>query len=657
VRSIQPAATRAARVAVAWSVLWVWAGHAAGQTPGAVGADPFPRIDPASGSDLAHWPRAHPFDHRHFDLALDISDLDRPRIRGVVTHRFVPVGRPRDRMTLDAVGMTIDAVRGPRGPLPFAHDGERLEIRFQTPLPAGIATEVTIDYRDPELRTDGVGLNWAKPDRRGGRGLRPGELHTQSASDHARRWVPCFDAPSDRLTTEIALTVPEGVTAVANGVLAERRDAGDGRLTWVWRQDQPHATYLMAWVVGTYDMIELGGPDSARPGLSMPAYLPPPHRRRLARVLDRTAEMIAFMESWTATPFPWDRYAQAVCREFKFGGMENTTLTILNDRLIEERPGAADDLIVHEIAHSWFGNLVTCRSWEHLWLNEGWATYCEVLWLEHEGRRTGGDEAAIEAYAHGMMPLLDEVAATAHLSAPRDPSMASLRWNHPDDVYGRADNPYDKGAVVLHMLRRDLGDELFQRGARLYLQRFAFDEVETSDFRTILEEVSGRSLERFFAEWVERPGVPEIAVEIEWSDDRRALTLSATQTQPVDADNPCYTLDVPVRITPEQGATIETTLALHGRSAALTLALDQRPLGVEMDPDAAIAAAWRVTKPRRMWRWQRGAESAFSRIRADLALGLATALPRRARCRCGFAHVSPGGALALRPDPAKELPR
>ncbi|MEO0483866.1 MAG: M1 family metallopeptidase [Planctomycetota bacterium] len=616
-----------------------------------------PRVDASTGQDQTHWPRSHPFDHLHLDLSLDISDLQNPQIRGMARHRFVALGRPRGKMTLDATALTIDSVRGPGGDLPFVHEGDRLEITFEPPVRPGVQTELVIEYRDPELRTDGVGLNWAKPHRRGGRGLRPGELHVQSASDHARRWMPCFDAPSERLTTEITLTVPEGVTAVANGVLAEQRAGVDGRVAWVWRQQQPHATYLMTIVVGEYETIDLGGPDSARPGLDMPAYVPAPHARHLTRMLERTPEMIAFMESWTGMPFPWDRYAQAVCREFKFGGMENTTLTILNDDLIEELPGDADDLILHEIAHSWFGNLVTCKTWEHLWLNEGWATYCEALWFEHDAQRTSGVDAAARAYAESITWLMDDVAETAMLSAPAEPSMASLRWEHPDDVYGRPDNPYDKGAVVLHMLRARLGDALFQAGTRRYLERFAFREVETSDFRMVLEEVSGRSLERFFTEWVERPGVPAVDVTIEWDESAETLQLTASQTQPIDAANPTYTLDMPVRITLAGGVVIETELELHGRSASRTLTLPTEPEGVEIDPRATIVAAWNVTKARSMWRWQRGADSAFSRIRADRALGVASAEPRpRARlgCRCGFIHAPSAFASKWRRDGSKQ---
>jgi aminopeptidase N len=573
---------------------------AAVMTPAARADDP--RID-SNGRLRATWPKDRLFDHHHMRLELTIPDMAKPYLEGVETLTVSSVGGTRDRISLDCDGPRVGLVSLGGASCDFEQAGKRLNIRLPRPLPWGSKADLKIQYTLDFAKARGEGLTWSKgkPDTDSPTTQFP-QIHAQGQAELNSRWFPCLDHPSEKLTTELLVTVEDGYEVVSNGRLVSRKPTDEpARTVWHWSQDKPHTAYLVTLVVGKLAVVEVGGPDSARPGLPMSVYTPIGTEENVKTTFANTADMVACFEERFGVKYPWDKYAQCLVRDFKAGGMENTSCTLLMASTSGPIPGGMqDDLISHELAHQWFGDLVTCRSWDHLWINEGWATYAEALWQEYKGAKAS-PERARSAYHRAVLGFARGQRAGNEGSAPADPAMVSNRFTDPDSVFQKADDPYGKGGMVLHMLRERVGDEAFFNGTRLFLKRFAYKTAETDDFRRVMEEVSGQSLERFFGQWCLRPGLPRLAVSQEWDEAASTLTISVEQTQTVDALNPAYAVSIPVLIKVGEDETRWAYIDMETKAASTSVKLPGKPVQVSVDPNLTILAAVKVEKPLAMW--------------------------------------------------------
>ncbi len=577
-----------------------------GATSQAQDSPPPPRVpgsfDPVTARDLRNYPRDPVVNYLHMRLDIDIPDMNVPRLDAVQTLTLSPIAYPLAQLTLDAKLLEIKSVKVTGEPAitaTFAHEGDSLRITFDPPIQLGGRRDLVTTYalNDPPL-----GLIWT-PESGAWPG-RPAQIHTQGQAEDSSYWFPCHDFPNLRLTTELIATVPPGYLVSSNGRLVSHSaesgllPAADGRVVaappgadarqrFHWLQDTPHVNYLVSLVVGKFDVVDVG---TRR--LPMPVYVPPDRGRDVERTYGKTPKMISLFEKRFDEPYPWDRYAQVVVWNFSAGGMENTSATTLYDTAVLSREAAEDtdleDLISHELAHQWFGDLFTCRSWEHIWLNEGFATYAESLWCE--------DRGGFEGYQAYIRAWFDSVIKSDKADAPYQAAMASKEYKHPDDVFGRDADPYAKGGAILHMLRQELGDEVFFRALTEFVDRFKFKEAETDDFRKVLEEVSGESLEQFFTQWCRRPGVPHIEVAAEWAGASQQLTLTAKQTQNIDGANPAFAISIPVWVRAD-GSTRLAVLDMNGREAAGTWVFTAEPDWVAIDPELAVLAEMKVTQP------------------------------------------------------------
>ncbi len=586
-----------------------------------------PRID-EDGRDRAVYPPARHFDHLHMRLAIDIPSMSEPVFHAVETLTVTPIGKPRDTLVLNATQMTIEAVTQNGRPIPYTHDRGFLTISFPRPIELGASAEAVIEYTKDFGKSRGTGLTWSDgdPDHVSETDRAP-QIHSQGQPEFNRSWFACHDFPNERLTTELLVTVEDGFQVCSNGRLVSQKRAeggAGGRSTWHWLQDKPHAAYLVVLVVGKFSIVGLDARSAilSRP-IPMYLYAPIGSEDSAQAAYARTPEMIAFFERWFDEPYPWDKYAQLLVRDFMAGGMENTSATTMQDGSAYADPGSQDGIIVHEATHQWMGDLVTYKSWEHTWLSEGWATYAEALWAEHDAGAGGDDPAkARRAYQRRISGLIATERLTNRTFAPTFPALASNRYNSPMEVFVRANNVYSKGAVVLHMLRVRLGDEVFQRAVREYIDRYKLKEVETDDFRRVLEEVSGLSLERFFEQWIRRPGTPRVVFEYSWDDAASELTVSAEQTQQIDADNPAFALSFPIETEFEGGEIRRVIFDIDTKTATRTFKLPAKPAELTVDPDLSTAAWTRVRKPLSMWLRQLDHESHFARLQAVEHLSL-----------------------------------
>lgn len=563
-------------------------------------SDVDPRFDPLTGRNGSVWPPDRPWDHEHVRIELDIADLESKTFRGVVELRARAVGTARASMMLDAgASLSVDSVRVNGLPARFAHADKRLVITLPTPAAPGEIATVRIIYAGSDPSEAGNGLVWlgtrSAPEADD---ARPPQMYSQGQAQWNHLWFPCHDFPHDKVTSEMVVTVPSGVEVISNGRLVSREPVAGGgasargRTRWHWAQDRPHSTYLLSLAIGTFDVVELGGPASERPGLSMPVYGRPGSGESIREAFVNTPKMVRFLERYFDEPYPWDKYAQVLVRNFRWGGMENTSASTLSETAYSgfggPGPTGIEALIVHELGHQWMGNLVTCSSWEHLWLNEGWATFVEWLWIEHE---QGG-----EAYLDQVRQAVRQIAGASQARAPLGVALVSRLYREPDEVFLKPDDPYLKGGLVLHMLREKLGDEVFRRAAGAFIDRFRFACADTDDFRRTLEEASGLSLERFFGQWCRQPGLPSVEVELEWSGAGRELTVRLRQAQDIDADNPAYALEVPIEIEMPTGGTRTVRVSMDGREAKASVRLGDKPARVRVDPRASCAAVITIKK-------------------------------------------------------------
>jgi len=547
-------------------------------------------FDPETGRNLLNYPPHRHVDYEHMRLEMTIPDMSVPRARAIQRLILTPIAYPLEDLSLNAELLEIASVRVEGRETRFEHDGHRLRVEFSPPVEPGESITLVTEYaiEDPPF-----GLIWT-PESAAWPG-RPAQLHTQGQPEDNRYWFPMHDFPNERLTTELVVAVPDGFQVSSNGRLVERWDGWFGEKpmdVYHWLQDKPHVSYLVSLIAGKFEVVDVGSA-----GLPMPVYVPPGRGADVPGTYGMTDEMNALYERLFDEPYPWDRYAQLVVWNFAAGGMENTAATTMFDTAIISREAQEEydlmGLISHELAHQWFGDMLTCNSWEHIWLNEGFATYLESLWWEE---RDGPD-----GYQADTVANFDRVIAADRAEAPARPGMANKAYGRPIDVFRRAANPYPKGASVLHMLRAELGDDLFFEALRAYLDRYALGTVRTEDLRRTLEEVTGESLERFFDQWVFRPGVPRLGIDVAWNPYREELEIAIAQNQNIDPDNPAFAFELPVLVQLPDGSERRAVLEMERRERTFQLHLPAEPFRVVVDPEMTVLAELDIDQPERRW--------------------------------------------------------
>ncbi|MBK6684814.1 MAG: HEAT repeat domain-containing protein [Deltaproteobacteria bacterium] len=495
----------------------------------------------------------------HLKLELWVRP-DTPGVRGTVRLALFPL-RPARTLTLDAAELTIERVLGPNGPLPFVIEGSRLVVTFPDLLAPEAKVDLTIDYRGEPRR----GLYFIHPSE--ARPHLPAEVWTQGQDDDSRHWFPCFDGPHEKAPSELIAHVPAGLFALSNGELVEKREEG---AEWVWhyRQAEPHSTYLVTLVVGRYVPIE----DQAGE-VPVVSYVHPEQLAAGRLTFARTGQMVRHFAERIGLPYPWARYSQICVADFIFGGMENTSATTLTDQVLFDARSEADyraqaeSLIAHELAHQWWGDLVTCHDWSHAWLNEGFATYFELIWREHAD---GADDAA---YAR----LLDK---EAYLQEGYRRPLVERCFEEPIELFDR--HQYEKGALVLHLIRTTLGDEAFFRSLRLYAERHRHGTVESQDLYRAIEAATGRNLQALFDQWVYAAGHPVLNISGAYDEVNRCFNLTVEQVQKGERIPEAFTFSCEVEIRTEVGVE-RHPVHLEHKKQTVRIPVEGRPKAVIFD--------------------------------------------------------------------------
>ncbi len=546
-----------------------------------------------------HFAPDCPFSVAHMRLDLT-PDLRARTLRGRVT---LDLRSRRDDLAaveLDAVDMTFSTISIAQEPTRSTHyDGKRLRIDLDRPRSRGDTFSVSVDYHcAPTRGLYFVGPDEAHPDR-------PYECWTQGQDEDSRFYFPCVDAPLLKATSEVLCKAPSGLFVLSNGDLRESRDLGDGTTLWHYALDFPHSPYLVTLVCGHFAEIKERAIET---GVDVYYYGPKGREADLRRSLAATPALVDFFSKTIGVPYPFHRYSQIFVSDFIFGGMENTSATTLTvEAMLDERAALDQDieyLVAHELAHQWWGDLVTCREWPEAWLNEGFATYFEYIWRTHA---RGRDEADVD--------LLGDLDTYLDEAGEYQRPIVCRQFEEPIDLFDR--HLYEKGGRVLHMLRHELGDADFFRALCMYAERHARGSVETRDLARAVEEASGRNLDHFFQQWIEQPGHPELECTWQWDADSRVGSLRVEQKQEGDKVYDLHTL-VRVEVADRER---DEPIHIHQRSHTFTLPLDEAPAQVIFDPGNVLLKTVKFDKPRPLWvRQLSHARFAIDRVLATRAL-------------------------------------
>jgi aminopeptidase N len=509
--------------------------------------------------------------HIFLDLALDIPNKS---FQGTCTITLAPIRNGINQLVLDAVNLNIESVQVDETPQPFDYDGEQLHIQMQTPTQAGKEIKIAIAYGVEKPQR---GLYFISPDQHYPN--KPTQVWTQGEDEDSRFWFPCFDYPGQLATSEIRVRVPKPFIAISNGELIATEEAGNDKI-YHWLQQQVHPTYLMTLAVG--DFAEIRDEWNGKP---VTYYVEKGYEDEARRSMGKTPQMIEFFSEKFGYPYPYPKYAQVCVDDFIFGGMENTSTTLLTDRCLLDERAALDNqrtesLVAHELAHQWFGDLVVIKHWSHAWIKEGLASYSEVFWTEHE---YGADDAAYYLLGEARSYLAEDS------SRYRRPIVTHV-YREAIELYDR--HIYEKGACVYHMIRTELGDELFWKAIQTFVQDNAHNTVETVDLLRAIEKATGRNLLFLFDQYVFRGGHPDYKVAYSWDGDSQLVKVTVTQTQAKEgkngSNNELFDLKIPIAFGYTQQDTnppeLKTfTVRVHEREQSFYFPLEKKPQFISFD--------------------------------------------------------------------------
>ncbi|NPA68586.1 MAG: M1 family peptidase [Chlorobi bacterium] len=486
---------------------------------------------------------------------------------------------PVDSVTLDAKEFNIkniyEITDNKKIPLSYKYENNKLKIKLNKTYTRNDTFKIAVRYiANPEK----AGQN-APASIIGNKGLyffdtdtdNP-QIWTQGETQSNSCWFPVIDSPNQKITQDFYITVKREFTTLSNGKLISSVPDENGMRTDYWRQEKPHAPYLAAIIAGKFSEIT----DTWR-NIPLKVYVEPGNEDKARKVFGKTNKMIEFYSSILDYDFPWDKYSQAVVRNFVAGAMENTgAVTFANSVLnfnSEKQRLQNEITVAHELAHHWFGNLVTCESWANLPLNESFATYLEYLWLEHEYGR-------FEADSH----LEQDFNIYRFESFFENKNLIRFYYKHRDDMFDA--HSYQKGALILHMLRYTTGNDAFFKALNLYLKNNEYKTAEIHNLRLAFEEVTGEDMNWFFNEWFLNKGIPELNIIYDYDTNTKTAAVTIKQNQNQEKA-PLYKIKTAVDIYLKDSV-ITKKIIITEQKQTFRFKIKEKPLFMNFDPDNAI---------------------------------------------------------------------
>ncbi len=523
----------------------------------------------------------HNYDQQNIKLDLRF-DWDQEEAIGTATITLAPLVKDLRRVDFDAAYMSISGAALASGaPLKFENDVTKTKLTILLDRAYQPAEELTVvisyhtNQPPPERRAGlgGGGLSFIKP--RPEDPTRPRQIWSQGEAESNHLWFPCFDHPTDFASSEILATVEKPLSVVSNGKLISVKENGDGTRTFDWKIDEPHATYLTSIIVGEFAAVT--GDYEGIPIVTN-VYRNEVEEGKITAA--RLPEMVKFFSEKTGVKYPYAKYAQTTVRDFG-GGMENISATTQTDNMIHdartELDSTSDGLQSHELAHQWFGDYLTCRTWSDIWLNESFATYFQAMWDEHN---LGHDD-----FLYLDVKANQDAYYQAWARGQRRP-IVTKNYSNPDAVFDTY--AYPRGGAVLHMLRTYLGEDNWWRAINHYLTKYAHQPVETAQFRIAIEETTGQPLDWFFDEWLYKMGHPVFRVSQDYDAARKTLVIQVRQEQLLDLESQypqvvLFQTPVDIEIGTASGNRIERVQIDARQEQSFRFSVDSEPLLVNFD--------------------------------------------------------------------------
>jgi len=519
--------------------------------------------------------RSHDFDVIHYKVSLDV-DLDNKSLTGTNEITLSPFNNGFNKCILDAESLVVEKVLGNDGDiLVFEQKNTKLYIDLQKEYKHTDKIRITVSYK---LDTPVLGLRFFDETDEN-----PQMVSSDCFPNKSRQWIPLYDYPHDKASNEMIVTVDKKHKVLSNGkLIGVTENASEGTHTWHWSQELPHSTYLISLSIGDFAVIKDSLGD-----LPINYWVYHYHVEDAKLSFEKTPHMIDFFNKLYDYDYPWAKYDQVIS-PYMGGGAEATTATLLGEGSVTDKSAILDfsyeRVIAHEIAHQWWGDLITCREWSHTWLNESFGTYSDYLYTRNEY----GEDAG----AYDLMGKKNQYLREAKNRYMRP--IVFNRYNKPGENFDS--HTYPKGANVLHLLRYILRDDTFFRTISTFLHKYEFQPVDTYDLMKTVKEVSGRNMDWFFEQFVFSPGHAVFEVSKSWDESSKTLKIEILQTQDSNPKVPIYIIPVNLGFT-VNGEKIVKEVWLHKKKESYEFEFDSKPRLVRFDEGNYLTKELTFKKP------------------------------------------------------------
>jgi aminopeptidase N len=512
-------------------------------------------------------------DLMHTKLKVDFN-FEEKQLNGEAWVTAKPHFYTTNTFVLDAKSMLIREVSLNGKTVPYVYDNAKITITFPKKYTREETFTVYIKYvarpekiveKGNEGATTAKGLYFINAD--GSDKNKPTQVWTQGETEGSSCWFPTIDAPNQKTTQEIYITVPKKYVTLSNGALISQTTQETTRTDY-WKMDKKHAPYLVFLGVGEFEIIKDVYKD-----LEVSYYIEKEYAKYAKDIFGNTPEMLQFFSNKLGVAYPWSKYSQMVVRDYVSGAMENTTAVVHGEQALQTRGQLIDEntqenTIAHELFHHWFGDLVTSESWSNLTLNESFANYSEYLWQEYKY----GKEAA-EMHQHENRTLYLE-------GQEADKKLVRFNYVDQEDMFDLVS--YNKGGAILHMLRKYVGDEAFFTSLKIYLNTYKFKAAEAHQLRLVFEKVTGKDLNWFFNQWFFGASHPKLSISYDYNMLRKTVTINVQQLQAENFQFP-LTLDIF-----EAGKRRRETLFVENNDASFTFDFKVQPTFIQINSDGVL---------------------------------------------------------------------
>ena len=530
------------------------------------------------------------FDLIHTKLKVEF-DIPNEEMFGEAWLDLSPHFYKTSKMILDAKGMLIHEILLGDKKLEFHNDGEQIFIDLDRVYTKDEKLNIYLKYtaRPNKVKqkgsaaiTEAKGLYFIDP--KGVDDNKPTQIWTQGETEASSCWFPTIDKPNQKTTQEIYIKVPDNFLTLSNGLLVSSEKDGKGNRVDYWKMSQKHAPYLFFMGVGEFVVLK----DEWR-GKTVDYYVEKEYKDLAKKIFGNTPEMMEYFSNLLGVDYVWDKYSQIVVRDYVSGAMENTTAVVHGDGAYQSEGDLIDEnkwepIIAHELFHHWFGDLVTTENWSNLTLNESFANYSEYLWLHHKYGKNFADAhmlKSIEGYKKG-----DNI--SKHL--------VRYDYANKEDMFDAVS--YNKGGVVLHMLRNYLGDDAFFTSLKKYLTQNQFTAAEVSQLRMVFEEVSGKDLNWFFDQWYFGAGHPRVNVALDYNLLEKTVSVTLKQS-----GNEVFYFPLAIDIH-EGGKVYRKKVFVDSEEKSFVFSYSKDPQWVNVNADHVVLGEFSQNKTLRVYKYQ-----------------------------------------------------